>query len=134
MFFLKKNLHEIVLNTTCKLLIEVSALDEKKKNYLDELTKFSLLRKNNLLTQDKHFTEKFNYDFTVISKSNFRGSPLSQYKNKPININFFHSDEQQKTFSSYLEQYGSSKENLGAILSRSLVNSFYRKVELEKVD
>ena len=56
----------------------------------------------------------------------FTGSPFSHFKPKPVNINFFHSDEQQKVFSSYIGQFGESKQNLGTILSRSIVNSFYR--------
>ena len=131
-FYKMENLHDIVLHTTSKLLNEISELDDMKKNYLEQLTKFSLLRKSDLLIQNKSTTEKFNYDFTTISKNSFKDSPLSQFRHNPIKINFYHSHEQQKIFSSYIEQYGSSKENLGAILSRSLVNSFYRNVQLEK--
>ena len=75
-------------------------------------------------------TDKFNYDFTKISKSNFTGSPFSHFKPKAVNINFSHSNEQQKIFSSYIGQFGASKQNLGAILSRSAVNSFYRNIEI----
>ena len=70
------------------------------------------------------------YDFTKISKSEFDGSPFSCFKSKAVNINFFHSTEQKKLISSYIEQYGSSIHNLGAIISRSPVNSFYRNVEI----
>ena len=75
-------------------------------------------------------TEKFNYDFTKISKSNFNGSPFSHFKSKAVNINFSHTAEQQKIFLSYIKQFGSSIPNLGAILSRSSVNSFYRNIEI----
>ena len=123
-------LHNIVLKSTRKLLNEKSVLNEEREDYLSQLTRFSLLRKNNLLSLDKIITEKFNYDFIKISKSNFTGSPFTHFKPKAVNINFSHTTEQQKLFSSYIEQFGSSMPNLGAILSRSMVNSFYRNIEL----
>ena len=84
----------------------------------------------NLLKLDKIMTEKFNYDFTKISKNNFNGSPFSYFKPKAVNINFSHSTEQQKLFSSYIRQFGSSMSGLGTILSRSPVNYFYRNIEI----
>ncbi len=79
---------------------------------------------------DKIVTEKFNYDFTKISKSNFNGSPFSFFNPKALNINFSHTSEQQDIFTSYLEQWGSSMQDLGGILSRSSVNHFYRNIEI----
>ncbi len=131
-FFHKmEDLHNIVFDTTKKLLNEISQLNEKSKNYLEQLTQFSLLRKNNLLSQDKILKGKFNYDFTDIS-NNFKESPISKFSNKQFSINFYHTDQQRKVFSSYLEQFGTSNQNLGFMLSRSLANSFYRNIELEK--
>jgi len=130
-FFNKmEELHNIVLKTTRELLNEKSVLNKEKENYLSQLTRFSLLRKNNLLSLDKIVTEKFNYDFTKISKSNFNGSPFSFFKPKALNINFSHTSEQQNVFTRYLEQWGSSMPDLGRILSRSSVNHFYRNIEI----
>ena len=130
-FFNKmEELHNIVLKATKELLNEKSVLNKEKEDYLSQLTRFSLLRKNNLLSLDKIVTEKFNYDFTKISKSNFNGSPFSFFKPKAVNINFSHTSEQQNVFTRYLEQWGSSIPDLGRILSRSSVNHFYRNIEI----
>ena len=130
-FYKMEDLHNIVLESTISLLNEISAINDENENYLKQLTKFSLLRKNNLLSQEKTLREKFNYDFTKISKSNFSGSPFLHFKREPVNINFFHSSEQQKIFSSYIEQFGKSKQNLGYMLSRSMVNTFYRNTVID---
>ena len=128
-FFEKmEDLHDIVLKNTKELLKEKSELNEERKDYLNQLTRFSLLRKNNLRSLDKIVTEKFNYDFTKIGNSNFKESPFSYFKTKPVNINFSHTPEQKKIFISYLKQFGSTIPNLGTMLSRSSVNSFYRSV------
>ena len=125
-----EDLHNIVFKSTRDLLNKKSILDNEKENYLKQLTRFSLLRKNNLRVLNEITTEQFNYDFTKIAKSNFNGSPFSFFKSKAVKINFAHTTEQQKTFTDYLEQFGSSIPNLGAILSRSSVNSFYRTIEI----
>ena len=125
-----EELHNIVFKCTKDLLSEKSILDNEKEIYLKQLTRFSLLRKNNLRSLNKTATEQFNYDFTKISKNNFNESPLSLFKTKEVKINFSHTKEQQKNFLNYTHQFGSSIPNLGAILSRSSVNTFYRNVKL----
>ena len=125
-----EELHNIVLKCTKKLLNEESPLNETQDDYLDQLTRFSLLRKNNLLSLDKKITDKFHYDFVKISKKNFNDSPFSYFNQKELNINFSHSREQQELVSNYIEQYGSSMNNLGTILSRSSVDYFYRQIEI----
>jgi len=128
-FFEKmQDLHDIVLKNTRELLNEKSVLNDERKDYLNQLTRFSLLRKNNLRSLDQIVTEKFSYDFIKIAKSNFKESPFSYFQPKEVNINFSHTPEQQKIFTSYLKQFGSSIPNLGTMLSRSSVNSFYRSV------
>ena len=74
--------------------------------------------------------EPLNHSAVVESKNSFNGSPFSYFKPKAVNINFSHSTEQQKLFSSYIRQFGSSIHGLGTILSRSPVNYFYRNIEI----
>ena len=45
-----------------------------------------------------------------------------------MNINFSHSNEQKKLILKYLEQFGSTKNSLGTILSKSPVDQFYRNI------
>ena len=125
-FFDKMNdLHNIVHKASKDLLKEMSILNDEKEDYLDQLTRFSLLKKNNLLSLDKTVTEKFYYDF---SKNE---SPFAYFKPQAININFSHSSEQKKIIASYIETFGGkSMSNLGSMLSRSPVNYFYRNVEV----
>ena len=131
-FYQMNELHKIVLNATKELLKNKSVLGNKQEEYLNELTRFSLLRKNNLLSLDVKKTDKFHYDFVKISKRNFEDTPFSYFNPEKFNINFSHSNEQKELISKYIGVIGSSMNNLGTILSKSVVDDFYRKVEVTK--
>jgi hypothetical protein len=129
-FFEKMNgLHNIVLKSTKDLLKEKSGLNKIEEIYLNELTRFSLLRKDNLLSLDVKKTDKFHYNFIRISKRDFDDNPFSCFNSKKMNINFSHSSRQKKLILRYLDQFGSTKNNLGTILSKSPVNEFYRQIQ-----
>ena len=129
-FFDKMNeLHNIVLKSTKGLLKEKSGLNKIEEIYLNELTRFSLLRKDNLLSLDVKKTNKFHYNFIKISKRDFDDNPFSCFNSKKMNINFSHSSRQKKLILRYLDQFGSTKNNLGTILSKSPVNEFYRQIQ-----
>ena len=131
-FYQMHELHKIVLNATKELLKNKSVFGDKQEEYLNELTRFSLLRKNNLLSLDVKKTDKFHYDFVKISKRNFEDTPFSYFNPEKFNINFSHSNEQKELISKYIGVIGSSMNNLGTILSKSVVDDFYRKVEVTK--
>ena len=124
------DLHKIVLKSTNDLLKEKSSLDIEAENYLNELTRFSLLKKGNLLSLNNTKTDKFHYDFVEISERKDNEKPLNYFNEKKLNINFSHSEEQKKLILRYLDQFGSSKNNLGTILSKSPVREFYRQVKM----
>lgn len=128
-FFDKMNeLHNIVLKSTKNLLEKKASLNKMEETYLKELTRFSLLRKGNLLSLDVKKSDKFHYNFIKISKGHFEDTPFSCFNSKKMNINFFHSNEQKKLILRYLDQFGSTKNSLGTILSKSPVDQFYRHI------
>ena len=128
-FFYKMNeLHHIVVKVTKELLNKKCPLSKKQENYLNELTRFNLLRKNNLLSLDMKRTDKFHYDFIEISKRNFKDAPFSYFNPEKLYMNFSHSNEQKELILKYMGVIGSSMNNLGTILSKSVVEDFYRKV------
>ena len=132
-FFEKMDeLHNIVLKSTKDLLKEKNSLNTREDVYLDELTRFSLLRKNNLLSLDTKKTDKFHYNFIEILKEDFSDTPLSCFNSEKMSINFSHSNEQKELITRYLEQFGSTRNNLGTILSKSPVKEFYRQISAPK--
>ena len=127
-FFEKMNeMHDLVLKSTKDLLREKDSLEDKEENYLNELTRFNLLRKDKLLSLDIKRTEKFHYNFIKISKRDFDDTPFVHFNSKKMDINFSHSKNQKELILRYLDQFGSSKNNLGTILSKSPVHEFYRQ-------
>jgi hypothetical protein len=127
-FFNKMNeLHDIAYSSAIALLKENDSFDEKTKEYLYELLNFSIARKKELLNLEKNDSLDFHFDFIELSKDNFKSDPFIHYKKVPQNFKFFHTDEQKKLISTYIQQFGTSMNGLGIILSRSHANKFYRE-------
>ncbi len=131
-FYRMNDLHKISFDSVKELLIKNGDFNEEKNQYLDELAKFSLSRKNNLLSLNETQTERFNYNFVDLLKNNFNGDFSSYRVPEGLNIEFFHSIEQKELMSKYLQQFGSSLNGLGIILSKSHVNKLYKKLKKVK--
>lgn len=126
-------LHRIAFGVAGEMLKEKGLLDEQNRDYLRELSLFSLLRKQDILSTKTPVKKLFQYDFVNLAACNFSGDPLSHYRSEGINILFSHTDEQRELISEYIRIYGSSNYGLGNILSNaSHVNNFYRKVTQAK--
>ena len=118
-------LHEIAFDSAKKFL--ENKVDKRQEGYLNELAEFSLARKNNLLSLDKITRKEFHYDFINLTNRNFNVN-LPPYEVPEHIIEFKHSEKQKETFSRYLQQFGSSMNCLGFILSRSPANNLYREI------
>ena len=127
-FNMMEELHKIAFSSAKEILNENGIFEEKKDMYLNELFKFSLERKENLLSLNDVKKEEFHYDFFELLEKNFIPNPLDYFKNKKISIEFAHTKKQKEVILSYLKQFGSSMNGLGLILSRSNANKFYREV------
>ena len=85
---------------------------------------------NDLLSLDMNKSDKFHYNFVEIAKRNFNDAPFLHFNSQKLNINFSHSNEQKALISKYIGVIGSSMNNLGTILSKSIVEDFYRKFQI----
>jgi hypothetical protein len=130
-FFTKmEELHNIVFTSAKELLKEKLKFDEMSEKYLNELYEFSLSKKKNLLSLDESEVKKFHFNFINLFEKNFNENPFENFVSESINIQFFHSEEQKELMKKYIEQFGTSMDGLGFILSRSRADGFYRKIKI----
>lgn len=107
---------------------EMKLIAPLRGGYLDELKRFSLLRKSNLLDTALTFTEEFTYDFEALANESFEADPDGFKTPAPIAITFAHTDEQQKAMAAYITQYGTDTLGIGRILMRAHLKRLFRTV------
>ena len=122
------DLHDIAFISAKELLRNTNKFRKDEERYLDQLEKFSLAAKKDFLSQSEKFTKEFNYNFIELSRNNFDDLPT--YLSKGFKIEFFHSERQKEVMSKYIQQFGSSMNGLGFILSRSNANQLYREAKI----
>jgi hypothetical protein len=122
-------LHDLAFDAARSLLGQ-EKVDAQLSGYLDELQRFSLLRKMSVLSMEEHFIEKFSYDFCALLTQGFADDPKNYFRDDGVRLAIAHSAEQQRLIKEYIALYGLDTYGLGSILgSQTNVNSFYRQVE-----
>ena len=103
-------------------------LTPRVADYLVELRAFTLLRKKDAITRtDATPTAKFNFDFEAISRQGYRIDPnVFPRSAEPIELRFYHTDEQKKHIANQVNLYASTPIGLGRLIQRSNLKLFYR--------
>ena len=124
-----EDLHDLAFDNAKKLMIEANLFNEKSENYLTELSEISLMRKADILSLDKSYSKKFNFDFIQLDAQKFKVNPDEYFDYSGFDIVVSHTDEQKELIDQYTDQYGMSENGLGYILSSvSNFNKFYREL------
>lgn len=96
--------------------------------YLDDLEKYILCRKDNVMDVDKTLAEQFYFDFRFISQMSFRVDPtdlgIAKYRYR-----FFHDEKQSSEIKKALKLYGASVSGLGRFIQNSKMNRMFRQFE-----
>jgi len=121
--------NEIAFNASKDLLKEKNIFNEKIKNYLNELSNFSLIRKMNCLSPAKKTYKKYHFDFQKLVESNFDTDPFKFYESKGVDIEFHHTNKQLELIDDYVGQYGTSLVGLGRILSRANIKRLFLTIK-----
>lgn len=123
-------LHNIAYESANRLLRDAGKLDEKEQTYLSELTKFSQMRKHDVLEFDQVLRGRFHFDFVSIMESNFTVYPYDYYVPEGIEIELSHTELQKTLINGYVEQYTKTLIGLGRILLRANMNRLYRRAQV----
>lgn len=103
-------------------------LDKTLLLYLADLEKFILCRKSNIMDAENISTEQFEFDFKLVSETNFRVYPhsLETSKNK---LKFFHNEKQTAAIKKASKLYGTSVSGLGRFIQNNKMNRMFRQFE-----
>ena len=123
-----KDLHDIIFSVAEKLLQQKNTWTPDLGDYLSELRRFGLLRKDNLLSLDHVPNGKFHYDFIGLMSGKFSADPVEYKSSTELDIRAFHTPEQRELIERYTRLHGQSISSLGTILSFSNTKDFYRNV------
>jgi len=125
-----QELQDIAFGVVNDMLSEDSNYNGEYDHYLEDLAKFILSRKRNVLEFDLEHKNKFNFDFVGLEKVGFEEDPMSFYKPGGVEIRFGHSDDQKKMISKYIDLYGLSDIGIGTIMSATpYFSNFYRQFD-----
>jgi radical SAM superfamily enzyme YgiQ (UPF0313 family) len=123
----QSDLHNVAFGVARDYLLEEDICDDLTAKYLDQLKRYSMLRKDSMLEVERAEKETFDFDFVSLERENFGVEPSEFARSKAVEIEFSHSPEQSELISTYIHQYGTDVVGLGRILIRSHVNKLYRQ-------
>lgn len=101
--------------------------------YLDELSDFILLRREDLLESGAPKRRIFQFHFDALMAEKFNVDPAEYEASEPVVMDFWHSNRQLEMIRSYVHLYGDSHDGLGRICMRAPMNKLYRQVTVEGV-
>lgn len=99
--------------------------------YLSELKLYSTLRKRNPFDDTQRYVRLFQYDLRELFEQNFEGLPVKLHE--PVQVVFYHTEEQRAMLSSQVSQYGTELNAIGRIVSRIAMSKLQRAVAFNGV-
>ncbi|RJR32889.1 MAG: radical SAM protein [Deltaproteobacteria bacterium] len=122
-------IHQAALETAAEIIEEKEVEQPKAAlDFLRELMRYSLLRKNNLLETAPSYEETFTYDLAAAAAGGFQGQPGKWKLPDPERLRFSHDRQQQEIMNGHIQEYGLSIVGIGRILSRVHLKKMYRQV------
>ncbi len=129
-FWHMQDLHDIAYGVARELLREKGTYDDWIDDYFSELTAFSLLRKQDMLSTDPVESKTFYFDFISLEENGFNDDPQQYARPEGMDIRFTHVTAQKELIAGYKNAYGLSNRGLGNIFGMGKnVRNFYRKIE-----
>ncbi|MFQ5481365.1 MAG: B12-binding domain-containing radical SAM protein [Nitrospinaceae bacterium] len=127
-FRLLKDLHDLLFDVLEEEFRKMGQWSPDLSLYLNDLKRYSLCRKQNLLDITAVGRESFSFDIPALSAQQFLGSPVPFKLDQPETLVFQHDPGQVELIASYKKQYGETFDGLGRILMRAQYQSLIRKV------
>lgn len=130
-----EQMHRIARKALTGLLDEKGMLNQDLRTYIDELFRFTLYRKNELLNTELAFEDEFQFDFAGLHRLNFQADPRDFSRNGKQKLRFAHNS---RTASKIRKMYGESDtssvkgmENIVRYVQvAGRLDSYFRDVEV----
>lgn len=111
-------------------LKELGRLDPITENYIDELSRFSCMRKSDLTNYDAVLEDEFQFDVKAQERADFAAPAGEMRLGTKRRFVVAHTPSQRETLSAYTREFGSSHDGLGKMLMRyPHVHRMFRRAE-----
>jgi len=117
-FLLFEQMNELLFSLLASWLDEQDLLNDVIEQYLNDLKRFSLLRKQNLLDCDAEVTDDFSFDMQKLENCSFKMHPNEVKLDAITKFNISHNPHQRELIISYSAEFGDSFDGLGKMLMR----------------
>ena len=126
-----KDISDLIFESVKRVIKQKGLLTPLIENYLTDLKRFTLMRKNIPLNNTESvLLGEFEYDFESIHKSEYFLNPNSISKLKTsIHFKFFHTNKQQEHITNQQKLYSSHALGLGRMLQQTNLNLVFRSFE-----
>ena len=118
----------LMFDSVIGTLKQKNLLTKAIEDYLLDLKRFIFMRKKDFLTKTEETTKAtFKHDFEAISAAQYYVDPNSlSVFNNPIELDFFHNQEQQKLISNQVKLYSTHAIGMGKMLQRTNMKLLFR--------
>jgi radical SAM superfamily enzyme YgiQ (UPF0313 family) len=124
----QEEIHEVTFGFAEEILADSNGCDEGLSDFLQELKRYGIATKKNMLQTESSISESFAYDIPSVIKSEFKENLSDCYSSEKATYEFKHTKKQQELIDHLFLIYGKSKDSLGFIISTSLQNNnLFRK-------
>ena len=126
-----KDISDLIFESAKRVIKQKGLLTPLIENYLTDLKRFTLMRKNIPLNNTESvLLGDFDYDFESIHKSEYLLNPNSISKLKTsIQLKFFHTNKQQEHITNQQKLYSNHALGLGRMLQQTNLNLVFRSFE-----
>jgi Fe-S oxidoreductase len=117
-FVLFQELNDILFAELRAWLEELGRLDDLHAEYIDELARFSSLRKTKLIEYDSVLEGRFFFDMRALEDAQFALPAEESRMNSVRTFRITHNERQRERLAAYVKEFGNSHDGLGKMLMR----------------
>ncbi len=129
-FDLFREINDILFAEMKAWLNELGRLDDVTADYVDELGRFSCMRKADLIDYEAVLEDAFHFDMKAQERANFSATADATRLISEQKFVVAHTPSQRETLSAYTKEFGSSHDGLGKMLMRyPHVHRMFRRAE-----
>jgi radical SAM superfamily enzyme YgiQ (UPF0313 family) len=130
-FILFEQINDILFDEMKDWLTQLHLLDGDAETYLEEVRRFSRLRKMDLMNCDTEYMESFSFDVQALAASHFTLSPTQVKLTQPKLFKITHIPDQRKQITDYVNEFGRLHDGMGKMLMRyPHVHRIFRRPQL----
>jgi radical SAM superfamily enzyme YgiQ (UPF0313 family) len=123
-------INQILFSNLRDWLDEIGQLDATLSAYIEELSRYSFMRKADLLTLDIEHKSAFWFDMKALEDANFAALPLAIRLKRQQDFIVRHNSQQSLQLAELLKEFGDSRDGRGKMLMRHpFVHRVFRRAE-----